>query len=248
MADGPGLLNCAVRRDFLLLTEIWPYGFSWELKHKLSLESDLKSPLIWVTTICTMICTYFLLFPATCVSLPILPFLLNLYYFICWEPTLTWRSCLSRQCVLFIANIGHAPKMESAAMISAWAAAWNQTQPVSAWPAGASGMRAAAWKAVPKTTSSSRAGAVSHFTSARTITATARALTAHSTSSTMVPASLSVPLATPPSTPPRKCTLESVWWDVDGLQGRCAVCEKHRSIYRVWCRNLSTDWFPDSLQ
>lgn len=115
------------------------------------------------------------------------------------------------QCARFSVNTELAPRMASAATSSALAVAWNPTQPVTAWPAAASSTRATALSAVLRTTSRTRVGAASPSPSARIFTTDAngrrsvtRAPTAKSTSSTMVPAFLSVPLATRPSTPPRK--------------------------------------------
>lgn len=134
-------------------------------------------------------------------------------HFTCSTLFLTSSSFSNPQCVLFSANIGPAPKMTSAATASAWAAAWSPTQPVTVWPAAASSTKVPACSAAQKTTSPTRAGAVSHSNSVRICTthasgrrSAARARTAANTSSTTAPASPSVPLATRPSTPPRKCT------------------------------------------
>lgn len=159
-------------------------------------------------------------------------------------PNMTLFFLSHLQCAPFSVNIEPAPRTTSAATMSAWAAAWCPTQPVTAWPAAASSTRATVWNAAPKTTSPTRAGAASPSPSARTSTtdasgrrSAARASTATSTSSTTVPASLSVRPATRPSTPPRKWTLMPVWWALDGLMEQCVISE----VGLIFCTHTCQD-------
>lgn len=134
-----------------------------------------------------------------------------------------WLFFSVLQCAQFSANIEPAPRMTSAATINVLVVAWNPTQPVIVWPAAASITRATVLTGVLITISPTKDGAASLLLSARiSITNASRrrsvsgALTAMSMSSTTVPASLSAPPGTRPSTHPCKWTLSNrllVWWN-----------------------------------